>query len=127
MATSLAFDYTTKDEKWNFFGEWIYTWNAGNFEELDAHVISLGAAYGLTPKIELYAQGDMALMNNDVFGALGITFEENIYRAGVGASYTCDNGIVFVAEYSHEWYRNDLDGWDNGEGDLIAFRTAYEF
>lgn len=127
MATSLAFDYTTKDEKWNFYGEWIYTWHAAHFEELSTHVISLGAVYGLTPKIDLVAQGDMALIDNGVFKQLGINFEENIYHAGVGAKYTCDNGIQFLVEYSHEWYRNDLSNWDNGEADIFGFRTAYSF
>ncbi|MHC4870917.1 MAG: hypothetical protein ACYTFY_03645 [Planctomycetota bacterium] len=127
MATSLAFDYVTKDEKWNFYGEWIYTWHAAHYEELSAQVVSVGAVYSLTPKIDLVAQGDMALLDNAVFQALGITFEENIYHAAIGARYTCDNGIVFVAEYGHEWYKTTLEGWDDGEGDMIAFRTAYSF
>ncbi len=127
MAVAMAFDYVTSNEKWDIYGEWSYTWHAAHFVELRAHVVSLGMTYELTPKIELVAQGDAVFMDNGVFKSLGIDLEENIYHAGAGINYTCDNGIGFSLEYSHEWYRNNLSNWDNGQGDLFGFLTSYSF
>lgn len=127
MATSLAFNYYTKNSKWNIYGEWIYTWHSAHFEELSAHVFSLGALYNLSPKIKLIARADHANISNGVFKQLGINFEERYFHAGTGIRYNCDNGITFVAEYSHEWYSNTLSGWDSGSADAIGFRTLYIF
>lgn len=127
MTMSLAFDYMTKDEKWNIYGEWIYGWHMANYEELSSHVGSFGVMYALNPKIGVFSEANIAHIENGMFKTLGINFTENIYNISFGSTYTCDNGISFTVHYLHEWYNNSLDGWDDGEGDAIAFRTSYEF
>jgi hypothetical protein len=127
IATSLAFDYVTKDEKWEFYGEWIYNTSVGNYADLQANVFSIGAVYALTPKFDLIAEADAALLDNEVFEKLGVKFNENVYRAAFGVKYTMDNGMFFITEYSHEWYDSDLDQWDDGNGDQISFRTGWKF
>jgi hypothetical protein len=127
FATSLAFDYVTKDEKWEFFGEWIYNSSVNHYADLTANIFSVGAIYAVTPKISIIAEADAALLDNEVFEKLGVKFNENVYRAALGAQYTMDSGIYFLVEYSHEWYDTDIDQWDDGSGDMIGFRTGWTF
>ncbi len=128
-AISASVGWTSADTKWEAWAEYIYGWDVAHLDELDSHTVSLGALYMLTERIALITQGGYVHLDNEVFdtNSTGLDFEEELYRASVGSSYTLDSGITFLVEYMHEWYKNDLDGWENAEADLVAFRTLWEF
>jgi hypothetical protein len=126
-ATSLAFNYETSDEKWYFHGEYIHTWNAGYYDDLDADVVTVGANYAVTPKVTFALSGDWASMDNDTMDSVGVELDEDMYRVTTGVVYKLDSGIELILEYAHEWYDSDINNWQDADLDSVAFRTCWSF
>ncbi|MFH0912018.1 MAG: hypothetical protein V1918_11005 [Planctomycetota bacterium] len=128
-AVSVGADFTTSDNKWEIWGEYLYGWDLAHLQDLTSHVLQVGAAYAITEKINLISEFGLMVIDNETLDrySSGLDFDESLWSASLGASYTFDNGIKLLLQYMHEWYKNDLDGWENADADILAFRTAWEF
>ena len=128
-ALSLAGNYETPNGKWNVYAEYIHTWNANHYEEVDTDTVTAGMVYALTEKVDLIGEFGWVGIDNEAWDAhnSGLDFEEDVYTMELAASYTLDNGISFLLGYRHEWYDTDLGGWADTDADLIGFETAWKF
>lgn len=128
-ALSLGFDYVTPCAKWEFYAEYIHTWNAANLTDVDTDSLDIGISYAMTEKLLLAGQFGWANIDNDLFDNFnsGLDIDEDLFKLSLGAVYTTDYGVNFIFEWMHEWYENDLDGYDDTEGDAFMFSTVYNF
>jgi len=131
-ALSVGGDYTM--DKLTIYGEYMYGWDLNHLDGLSGHVAQLGAAYAITDKVSLIGEvGYVYLVNkcyktfDEIDGYSTFKFHESLMSASLGASYTCDNGIQFLLQYMHEWYKNNLDEWPGNTANVVAFRTAWNF
>jgi hypothetical protein len=135
-ALSAAFDYVTPDARFNVYGEYIHTWNAGNFDEIDTDSISLGLVYAVNNRINLIGEFAWVGIDNEALAfehpngndTIPLHFEEDIYQTNLAATYALDSGVEFLAGWTHEWMdEDDLRGWDDASADRFEFECSYSF
>lgn len=121
-ALSFSMEYAMQDLPLELYIEYIRGWNQLYHRDIRTDTIQLGFTWGLTEKIDLNLDGqwfgvDQRQRRRD----------EDLYRVGLTGTYKTDYGVDFMLEYLHEWYRNDIRGWDRAKADVVTFRAAYRF
>ena len=125
MAVNVAVKYDFKSLPLGVYAEYMHVWNEGYLDDVDSDSVSLGAKYGVTENIDIFAMyewleqdigGDSAGprdANGDASTVAALAAgldtecywkEHELQVVQVGATYKFDHGIYMTLEYAHEWY-----------------------
>lgn len=128
-AIDIAFDWKLKCMPLQIWGEYQHGFNWRYDRDYEVDILSLGAIYGVTEKVDVIVIGEwMGFEAENNTALYGWDEDENLYKGQLAGRYTFNSGMKMILEYTHEWHENDRDDdEDHREADTIAFRTMWAF
>jgi hypothetical protein len=108
--------------------EWVHSFNAAHYDNLDSDGLNFGFSYDFTDKVTFFAQGDMLYTNFDKDWTNH--FKSNIWAFYTGLQYKFAYGVLLELGWKHEWVKykdNTASTLLKAHGDTVYGHVGFTF